>query len=323
MKNSQRYLVRYLHEFSAKNGISVTEMSDQWIFLLEKNGFSHIVFGYDLGLNSSTTHRVANDKAATYDILSANGVPAVEHYVFLHPRYAKHLSTDGNWPAILEKFETWARDAVIKPNEGTGGISVFRVQTNFELELAVHTILASERSVAVSPFFKIEREIRVFLLNEEAIIVYEKNIPSVKGDGTSTIIQLMLEQLNEDTISAIIEDKKQGGAAINLQEVPPANVDVSIHWKHNLGQGSKPRFLELSNATAEIALAKDAARSIGLRFGTVDLIQTGRELRVLEVNSGVMMEGIAKHLVSGTQLLDTVYGSALSTIFAENMSGAR
>lgn len=321
MKNSKRYVVRYLEKYCDANDIALKKMSDDWIFLLEKNGLSHVVFGYDIGLNSSTAHRVASDKAATYELLNANGVPALEHYVYLHPRYAKHLSKDGNWSEIAEKFETWGRDAVVKPNEGTGGIGIYRVRSNFEMEHAVQEILSSERSLSLSPFVTIKREIRVFILDNENLLAYEKYIPTVTGDGSSTIIELMHQQLEADTVSLIFEGNSQTGSTINYQAIPAADEIVPIHWKHNLGLGAKPKFLDTSTANAEIALALKAARSIGLRFGSVDLVETDQgQLLVLEANSGVMMEKIAEYHPDGPKILDKVYGAALSQIFPSEVT---
>ena len=194
MKNSGREIARYLRRFADRNGISITAMSDDWIFVLERGAVRHIVFGYDLGLNPSTAHRIANDKAATFDILAAEKLPALPHVVFMHPRYAEHLSCDGNWTRMLATFEQWRRDAVVKPNEGTGGLQVSRVRTNFELELAVQSILNDERSVAMSPYVPIDKEIRLFVLNGEAVLGYEKKVPGVIGDGSSTLAHLIARQ---------------------------------------------------------------------------------------------------------------------------------
>ena len=108
MKNSRREITRYLRRFADENGISITALSDDWIFVLERGAIRHVVFGYDLGLNPSTAHRIANDKAATFEILASEKVPALPHVVFMHPRYAEHLSYDGNWTRMLATFEEWS-----------------------------------------------------------------------------------------------------------------------------------------------------------------------------------------------------------------------
>jgi glutathione synthase/RimK-type ligase-like ATP-grasp enzyme len=311
MKNSRREIARYLRRFADQNGIAITAMADDWIFVLERGDVRHIVVGYDLGLNSSTAHRIANDKAATYEVLAVGKVPALPHVVFLHPRYAEHLSYDGNWARMLAAFDEWRRDVVVKPNEGTGGEQVSRARTNFELEHAVHGILGSERSVAISPYTTIDREIRLFVLNGVAVLGYEKMVPAVTGDGRSTLAHLIGLQAGSSTRAPGDPD----GVQLDYRRIPAAGERVQLHWKHNLGQGARAELLALPSHGAAVALAVKAARCIGLRFCTVDMIETGGGLMVLEVNSGVMMEAIARQQANADELLDRIYGSALAQIF--------
>jgi glutathione synthase/RimK-type ligase-like ATP-grasp enzyme len=313
MKNSRREITRYLRRFADENGISITALSDDWIFVLERGAIRHVVFGYDLGLNPSTAHRIANDKAATFEILAAEKVPALPHVVFMHPRYAEHLSYDGNWTRMLATFEEWRRDTVVKPNEGTGGLQVSRVRTNFELERAVQSILSDERSVAMSPYMTIDREIRLFVLNGEAVLGYEKKVPAVTGDGSSTLAHLIARQTGSGIKARNFGDLNS--IPLDLGRIPAAGEHVLLHWKHNLSQGARAEFLTLSLHGAAVALAVQAARCIGLRFCTVDLIETGGALMVLEVNSGVMMESIVRQQANGDDLLDRIYGAALAQIF--------
>jgi glutathione synthase/RimK-type ligase-like ATP-grasp enzyme len=83
---------------------------------------------------------------------------------------------------------------VVKPNEGTGGVDVFRVSTNAELEAAVTAVFSHHSALAISPYYEIEKEYRVILLNGTALLVYSKDIPMLTGDGQSTVWQLILGQ---------------------------------------------------------------------------------------------------------------------------------
>jgi glutathione synthase/RimK-type ligase-like ATP-grasp enzyme len=315
MKNARRQIAQYLRRFADQNGIALTAMADDWIFVLERGAVRHIVVGYDLGLNPSTAHRVANDKAATCEVLTAAGVPALPHIAFLHPRFAEHLSFDGNWSRMLTAFEAWHRDVVVKPNEGTGGLSVRRVRTNFALEHAVHDILGFERSVAMSPFVEIDQEVRVFVLNGEALLAYEKNVLAVTGDGTATVTQLMAAHVSADTAATVLAD--QGDMRLDFGRIPAAGEEVKLHWKHNLGQGARHRLLALTDNQGAVALAARAATGIGLRFATVDIVWSDGKPMVLEINSGVMMESIARQQANGEELLDRIYGAALRQIFPQ------
>jgi glutathione synthase/RimK-type ligase-like ATP-grasp enzyme len=84
-------------------------------------------------------------------------------------------------------------------------------------------------------------------------------------------------------------------------------------WRHNLEFGAQPVLLEQGDARdACVALAIRAARAIGIRFASVDIVRVGAEWRVLEINSGVMMEMLGKH---HPELVHATYGAALDKVF--------
>ena len=66
----------------------------------------------------------------------------------------------------------------------------------------------------------------------------------------------------------------------------------------------------MREACVEIAI--DAAKSIGIRFGSIDLVQVDGAWLVLEINSGVMMEALSK---LHPDLVYATYGAALDKIF--------
>lgn len=89
-------------------------------------------------------------------------------------------------------------------------------------------------------------------------------------------------------------------------------------WRHNLDAGAKPVLLQDGEVrTACVKLATDAANAIGIRFASIDVVRVDGVWRVLEINSGVMMESLAKlhpELVQATYdaALDRVFGNAES-----------
>ena len=62
-----------------------------------------------------------------------------------------------------------------------------------------------------------------------------------------------------------------------------------------------------------IAIAVRAAQAIGIRFGSIDVVRVDGALKILEVNSGVMMEALGKQ---HPELVDAAYGAALDKVFA-------
>ncbi len=179
MKTTERNLVDVLKCYGARHGIAVELLAHDWIAVMSRGAQRHLVFGYDLGLNSASAAKIANDKGATYQVLTAAGLAAVEHRVFLHPRFLDFLPVDGNWPNLLAAFEAFNRDAVIKDNEGTGGMEVFRVRSQTELEQRAHQLMQIARSVALAPFLAIEAEQRFVMLEGDCVLAYAKE----RADG--------------------------------------------------------------------------------------------------------------------------------------------
>ena len=86
-----------------------------------------------------------------------------------------------------------------------------------------------------------------------------------------------------------------------------------MDWRHNLDAGAKPVLLENGEVrTACVQLAIAAARAIGITFASIDVVRVDGTWRVLEINSGVMMEALAK---LHPELVQATYDAALDRVF--------
>jgi glutathione synthase/RimK-type ligase-like ATP-grasp enzyme len=86
-----------------------------------------------------------------------------------------------------------------------------------------------------------------------------------------------------------------------------------LNWRHNLYAGARPVLLEQGEAReACVALAVRAAKAIGIRFASFDAVRVGGVYKILEINSGVMMEALGK---LHPELVDAAYSSALDKVF--------
>jgi glutathione synthase/RimK-type ligase-like ATP-grasp enzyme len=313
MLNSQRIFVDAVKQYCVKNGIAIEIRSQGWLLIMQRGPERHFALGYDLGLNSSVTHRVANDKAATAEVLEICGIPCVPHTLFLSPKLSEYVPSMGSWEAMLRLLEKNPEGIVVKPNEGTGGNSVFRVLTKPKLELAVDAIFSSNRSLSISPYLEIEHEVRVVLIDYLPVVVYSKNRPSIVGDGKLSLLELALAatpvEQRSTVLPSIVDDLDEAA----LDAVLPAGQRRALNWRHNLSSGAQPILLE-QGATREacVQIAVRAAKSIEMRFGSIDVVQVNGVWQVLEVNSGVMMEALSK---SHPDLVYAAYGAALDKVF--------
>ena len=314
MSNGERVFVTAVKKYCASHGIEVELRADGWLIAMKRGSKRHFAFGYDLGLNSAVAHRIANDKAATAEVLEICGIRCVPHTAFLSPKMYKYITPSGAWTAMLGLLKQNPQGIVVKPNEGTGGISVFKVRTEPELEVAANEIFSSEKSLAISPYLEIEDEVRVILIDDRPIVVFSKNRPSVVGDGKRSVLELAIATMPAGQLSEILSGLAGDLGKARLDEVPRAGEHRALNWRHNLGAGTQAVVLDQHEARAAacIEMAVQAAKSIALRFGSVDVIRVQGDWKILEINSGVMMEALSR---SHPELVQAAYSAALDKVF--------
>jgi glutathione synthase/RimK-type ligase-like ATP-grasp enzyme len=217
------------------------------------------------------------------------------------------------WEAMLALLDQHPKGVVVKPNEGTSGKSVFRVKTKSALELAVNRVFAVSASLAISPLLDIEDEVRVVLIDDVAAVVYRKDRPFVLGDGKQSMFELALSFLHLKRRSTILPAMIEDLSKAELDAIVPRGERRVLNWHHNLESGATPVLLERGDMyNACVQLAIQAAHAIGIRFASIDVVRAGRDWKILEVNSGVMMESLNKH---HPDLVYATYSAALDKVF--------
>jgi glutathione synthase/RimK-type ligase-like ATP-grasp enzyme len=313
MLNSKRIFVEALRRYCAEREIAIDIRSDGWLIVMQRGDQRRCAFGYDVGLNSAVAHRIANDKAATAEVLAMANVACVPHTLFLSPEMNQYVSQPGSWEAMLRLLAEHPNGIVVKPNEGTTGESVFMVSTKPALELAVSRIFGSHLSLAISPRVDIEDEVRVVILDGEPVVLYSKNRPYVVGDGQHSLLELALAATPVAQRSTVLPGMITDLDSADLDFVLPLGQRRVLNWRHNLDSGARPILLtggKARDACAEIAIR--AAKAIDIRFASIDVVQVNGAWQVLEINSGVMMEALSK---LHSDLVYAAYNSALDRLF--------
>jgi glutathione synthase/RimK-type ligase-like ATP-grasp enzyme len=313
MQSSQRIFVSAVQKYCAEHGISVETRSQGWLMVMRKGPRRHLTYGYDLGLNSAVAHRIANDKAATAELLQMNGIACVPHALFLSPALSEYAAATGSWEAMLGLLKQTPGGIVVKPNEGTSGRLVFKVQDQPALERAVSEIFSLNLNLAISPYLEIKDEVRVILVDTVPVIVYSKSRPSVTGDGVHSILELALAKIPAQRLSALLPRTVGDPDSVTLDTVLPPGQHYALNWRHNLDAGAEPVLLQQGAARERcVEIAIKAAKAIDLRFGSIDVVEVDGSWRILEINSGVMMEALGK---AHPELVYAAYAAALDKVF--------
>ncbi|MCA6108879.1 RimK-like protein [Bradyrhizobium sp. CNPSo 4026] len=314
MPSSQRIFVDAVTKYCLVRKITVEVRSEGWLIVMRRGERRHLAFAYDVGLNSATAHQIANDKAATADVLQCSGVPCIPHTLFLGPKLAAYAPASGSWETMLRLLAEHPAGLVVKPNEGTSGDSVFRVTAKRALELAVGKILATYPSLAISPYVEVEDEVRVVLVDDLPVVVYSKERPFVIGDGRHSLLDLTLAATPAERRSTALPAVIAELSRAELDAIVPVGERRILNWRHNLDSDARPVLLEEGeDRRACIEIAIKAARAIGIRFGSIDVVRTDGAWRILEVNAGVKMEALSR---SHPELVYAAYEAALDRVFA-------
>lgn len=316
LANKDRLLPELVKEIAVESGIQLTGFSHDWILRLERGGQARHIFGYNFEINSATAQLVAGDKAAVGDLLAHAGIPAVEHRLFINPTYEGYVPEKGNWPDMLAYAQQVGYPLVCKPNSGTGGNEVTRVNNGVELEKAVIHLFRHHRGVCLCPYLHIEQEFRAILLDGQCKLLYTKHRPHVVGDGNSNVFRLIEKlhgegRLPQEQLAEVIEQTSN-----DLSQIPAVGQEVIIGWKHNLGEGSAPQMVEPGARYDQLVeTARRAAAAINIRFASIDMVQADGKLMVLEINSGVMMEYFVRHAENGRETAKRIYRQAIERMF--------
>jgi cyanophycin synthetase len=313
----QRAGVRLVREAAASLGIHVETYCGDWVLrLIHPDGRTRLVWGYNFDLNPSAAARVAGDKAATFEVLRAAGVAAVEHRLFLRADLSDYVSEDGSWRDILAAFEGFGGDAVIKPADGSGGSGVSRVRSARELEAAAGTLWQRTHAICLSPFVAAAREVRFILLDGAPRIVYEKQIAFLAGDGHSSTAELVAQKLRADpqrwgpALVSLMRDE-----ALDWSAILPADGRRPVGWKHNL-RGAQAVVVEPRPSMTE--LARRASAAMGLRICAVDVVEAaGAAPQVLEVNAGLMLERYVEQVEGGWDRAHALTRDVIVRMFAQ------
>lgn len=266
MTGAERMFVQAIRRYGESHGIEIDVRAGGWLIAMHRGDMRRFAFGYDIGLNSAIAHRLANDKSATSEVLSLQGVACIPHHLFLNPKLGEAIVGRGWRETMLRLLHDNPQGVVVKPNEGTSGRSVFKVTTEAELGQAAEAVFSMSTGLVLSPYVDIEDEVRVVLLDDDPLVVYSKQ--------------------------------------------------RTADWRHNLDAGATPVLLDDGEVrTGCVKLAVEAARAIGIAFASIDVVRIGGCWHVLEINSGVMMEALAKR---HPNLVQATYDAALDRVFAQS-----
>ena len=311
------------------NGWDHTKLSQGWISSLSTVRSVRQVYGYIFPLNSSTAAKICENKVSTSAVLKEAGIPQISHKLISASDPSQSL-----WATALDFINKHSFPVVCKPVKGSGGVGVELVKSVEELDSVIRNLSKGKADVAISKYKRIIYEYRLIMLDNEPEVIFRKVPPYITGDGIQSVqdlIQSFLTAMEVERRDKILSHIPLD--ALTSMYVPKAGEQLLLHWKHNLGQGAICDLLDGSSYREIIApklpendtnliqtlvkIAKATTQALDARFVSVDIAQVADEVkpnkifRVLEVNSGIMMDHLMEqHGPFGVQLATLVYTRA-------------
>lgn len=282
----------------SKENITLTKISKDWIYVLEKDKQIHYIVGCKFDLNNNAIATILDDKYAFYELMLHKHYPIINHHI-IFKNYPKDM--------IKDLYEKYSRNIVIKANIGSCGKEVFRPKSLTETEELLKKLFEKNYSLSLCPFIDIKNEYRIIILDGQVELFYGKIKPTVIGDGHKTIAELLYE-FNPYYFSKI---------NYSNNKVLAKGAKFEYNWQFNLSRGAN-FFMDVDyNLKSRLCtLAKKVAQDIGIRFCSIDIIVDGKnDIYLMEANSGVMLENFVNIHRKGQSIVEKIYTSAINKMF--------
>ena len=226
----------------------------------------------EVDATSAIAESIAQDKDLTKALLDAAGVPV--------PLGRPVQDVEDAWRAMQEL----GGRVVVKPLDGNQGKGVtVNIATREQLELAYQAAREISSKVLVERFIP-GNDFRLLVVGNRLVAAARRDPPSVTGDGTHTVAQLV-EQVNRDprrssghaTSLSYIKLDDIALARLALQglkpdSVPPQGTRVILRNNANLSTGGTATDVTDDVHPEVAARAVEAALTIGLDICGVDVV---------------------------------------------------
>lgn len=295
--------LKIIEKICKDNKIDLKKVSEDWVLILNKNNITSYIVGYKFDLNSQGTAEICDDKFALYEVLKKFNIPVIDHKIIFRDEENE----------VKNIFLKYNENIVIKSNTGTCGNEVFHVTNIKELMKIYSNLQVKNFSMSICPFYNIKNEYRVIFLDSVKYIYKKQNVV-VYGDGITTYKDLIYK------FNPIFFTKNMDKIQ-ELTYIPKAGEKLEFEWKFNLSKGAIIQKVSEEESKILSEIAKDASKAINLRIGSIDIIKTSDdEYKVIEINSGLMMENLIELLPDGNEIVYNIYEEAMLKMIEEGQS---
>lgn len=247
-------------------------------------------YRFDISSTYSSARILTHDKHLTNTLLSQANLSV--------PKFSSYYTSKKLTPESLLsdlKSKSFSYPVVVKDVEGSLSKDVITgVKNDSELLNAVVEISKNIRDIMIQEMVY-GSEYRVMVLGDRCIGVLKMDPPSVRGNGTSTVEELItaLNTTNEKPIeinNEVLETLRSQG--IGLTDKPESEKKIYLLSKSSLARGGKTIDMTQEIHPSIVAECVKAAKAVKRTFAGIDLLCediskpiSEQSLNFIEVNS--------------------------------------
>lgn len=213
---------------AAQEGWDVHTYGEGWITEFTKGERHFLLYGYTFPLNNASSQALAKDKAGASQAMARQGVPCVPHALIFNDEVGRdwyRLEGDILGQQLDTVLARFGEDVVLKPNLGLSGRGVVHMQSRAEAHAMLSDVLQHHRDYAVAPFVAKAREIRVVVLDDEPLCLFEKTVQEGEWRHNLAHGAIAIPVEDADLREQCIDLAKRGMQALGLRL---ASADVFV-----------------------------------------------------------------------------------------------
>lgn len=251
-------------------------------------------------LSSVSSIGFTNDKDLSAKLLTREGLPTPRTHIV--PKHAKHFdkllgSGSRHEKELLAFIDHVGFPVFVKPNKGSQGRNVFRVDSMDALEALLPRLAEGRKEYFVVQEACMGTEYRVVVVAGEIKLALQRNPLTVSGDGKSPVSRLIRREiaelrengrrikLKEDSPKIADHLRRQG---LDLDTVLPEGQTVAVIANKNLSDGARPVACTEKITSRYADLCRAVNDRLGIGYCGIDLIEADRKEGpqpfILEIN---------------------------------------
>ncbi|GBG34146.1 Protein kinase, putative [Hondaea fermentalgiana] len=256
-----RPLVRILQQIVDECGMQMKTISNGWICIIEDENKQKrcVVTGCAFPLNSQSSANLALDKVSAAAVFTDAGVPHVPHTLVFGPTVqytmaSKRRASEGTIAPLMKMLQEHTSGLVLKPKDGNSGRNVILAQTPLEVEAGwLQLLRGGARDFAICPFFHLDKEWRLMVLDQELYVCYCKLRHGTEWRHNVSLGATTSVEVEKDLIDgSLLPLAKQAMSALGLRfasiDIVQLDLDKASDTEKTYANSSGFMVMEINSA---------------------------------------------------------------------------